>query len=523
MRAPDAIPESDSTAGAAPEAEAEPEAGAEPQPSGNGSGDLPRLANYVDGTLVPAAGGGWLDDVEHATGRVYARTPDSDGADVDAAVAAAARAFPAWAATPAAERSRLLLAIADLVEKSLDRLARAESVDTGKPITLARAVDIPRSVTNLRFFATSILHTRTDAHVTDERAINYTLRQPRGVAGCISPWNLPLYLLTWKVAPALATGNTVVAKPSEVTPMTAFLLSELCIEAGLPPGVLNIVHGLGTKAGAALVAHPDVPTVSFTGGTATGAEIARTAGPMFKKVSLELGGKNPTIVFGDADLDEALPNAVRAAFANQGQICLCGSRILVEDSIYDAFVDAFGRAAGKLKCGDPLDEATEQGALVSSAHRDKVAAAVRTARAEGGRIRHGGGVPALPERCRDGFFLQPTVITQLPLDCTTNQEEIFGPVVTISPFGDEAEAIAAANGTRYGLSANVWTRDLDRAHRVAARLQAGTVWINCWLLRDLRVPFGGMKQSGVGREGGDEALRFFTEPKNVCLKTELGS
>jgi aminomuconate-semialdehyde/2-hydroxymuconate-6-semialdehyde dehydrogenase len=484
---------------------------------------MERILNFIDGALVEPAGGDWLDVVEPATGAPYATLADSDERDANAAVAAARAAFPAWSGLPAAERSRHMLAIADLIERDLEPLARAESVDNGKPITLARGLDIPRAAANLRFFATAILHTTSEAHFTDDRAINYTRREPRGVAVCISPWNLPLYLLTWKIAPALATGNTVVAKPSEVTPMTAFRLAALCREAGLPPGVLNIVHGLGSKVGADLVRHPEVPAISFTGGTATGAEIARTAAPAFKKLGLELGGKNASVVFADAINDDTMENVVRAAFANQGQVCLCGSRVLVERSAYDAFVEEFIGRARALTVGDPLEESTTIGALVSAPHRDKVRSYVDLARQEGGDVRCGGGVPdGLPPRCRDGFFLEPTVITGLGPTCRTNQEEIFGPVVTILPFEDEVDAVAIANGTPYGLAASLWTADIDRGHRVAAALDAGTVWVNCWLLRDLRVPFGGMKQSGVGREGGDEALRFFTEPKNVCVRTRSG-
>jgi len=477
------------------------------------------LTNYIDGRMTAPAAGGYLDKIDPATGQVVARVPDSDGTDVARAVAAANAAFPAWAATPAAERSRVLLAIADGIDRRLDALARAESIDTGKPVTLARTLDIPRAAANFRFFATAILHTETETHATDHTALNYTLRRPRGVAGLISPWNLPLYLLSWKIAPALATGNTAVAKPSELTPTTATLLGEICQEAGLPPGVLNLIHGLGARAGMAVVEHPDVRSISFTGGTATGAVIARTAAPLFKKLTLELGGKNPTIVFADADLDRHLPSIVRSAFANQGEICLCGSRILVEAPLFDTFVERFVAAVTRLKVGDPLDPATEFGALVSAGHRDKVASYLDLARAEGGTIRCGGGRPAdLPARCADGYFLSPTVITGLPMTCRTNQEEIFGPIVTVTPFRDEAEAVALANDSRYGLAASIWTEQLGRAHRVAEAVQCGTIWVNCWLLRDLRVPFGGMRQSGVGREGGNEAIRFFTEPKNVCLK-----
>lgn len=477
-----------------------------------------RIANFIDGRFQAPAGGELLNDVDPATGAVWAQLPDSDERDVNLAVAAAERAFPAWSATPAAQRSGVLLRIADLIEENLEKLAHAESVDTGKPVSLARTLDIPRAAANFRFFATAILHTESKAHFTDDRAINYTLRAPRGVAGLISPWNLPLYLFSWKVAPAIATGNTAVAKPSEITPATAHMLAELCSSAQLPAGVLNIVHGLGPKVGAAIVAHPRVPAISFTGGTRTGGEIARVAGPMFKSLSLELGGKNANIVFADADMEQCIATSMRAAYSNQGQICLCGSRIFVERSTYAGFLDEFVRRATRLRIGDPLDPATEQGAIASEQHLKKILGCLEVAKAEGGTIVCGGRVPAnLPERFRHGYFLEPTVVTGLGPDCRTNREEIFGPVVTIAPFDTEEEVVRMANATEYGLSASLWTANLDRAHRVAAGIHAGTVWINCWLLRDLRVPFGGMRQSGVGREGGDDAIRFFTEPKNVCL------
>ena len=476
------------------------------------------LANHIDGRSTEPRDGTYLDDIDPATGAVHARVPASEAADVGLAVDAARRAFPGWAATPAAERSRILVRLADALEGRLDEFVRAESIDSGKPVKLARSLDIPRAVANLRFFATAILHTGSDLFPTDDRALNYTLRRPRGVAGLISPWNLPLYLFTWKIAPAIATGNTVVAKPSELTPWTAAMLAELSAEVGLPPGVLNVVHGLGAAAGSAIVDHPDVPAISFTGGTATGATIARSAAPVFKKLSLELGGKNATVVFGDVDLDEVMPGIVRSAFENQGEICLCGSRLFVEAPLFDRFVGAFADAVGRLRIGDPLDEATDQGALVSAAHREKVESYIALSRELGGEIVTGGGRPAtLPARVRDGYFVEPTVVTGLPVDCRVNLEEIFGPVVTVTPFSSESDVVDWANGTKYGLAASVWTNDLRRAHRVAGALDAGTVWINTWLLRDLRVPFGGMKESGVGREGGDEALRFFTEPKTVSL------
>jgi aminomuconate-semialdehyde/2-hydroxymuconate-6-semialdehyde dehydrogenase len=466
-----------------------------------------RIANFIGGAFAAPHSGAYFDDINPSTEEPIAEVPDSDASDIDDAVRAARDAFPGWSATPAAERSRLLLKLADLIEKNFDELAELESADSGKPLSLSRILDIPRAIANFRFFATAILHTSTDAHIMDSAAINYTLRQPLGVVGLISPWNLPLYLLSWKIAPAIAAGNTCVAKPSEMTPLTANRLAELSLEAGIPAGVINIVHGLGGKAGRALTVHDDVAAISFTGGTVTGSAVAVNAAPRFKKLSLELGGKNPTIVFDDADLSEAFRTTVRAAFWNQGEICLCGSRVFVQSTVYDKFVEGFVRMANDLRIGEDI------GALISAAHLEKVTDYIELAKREGGTIAAGG-----KRVDRKGYFVEPTVITGLGVDCRVLQEEIFGPVVTITPFSDEAEAIRFANSTRYGLSSSVWTRDLSRAHRVAAAIESGTVWINCWLLRDLRVPFGGMKESGVGREGGVESLRFFTETKNVCVK-----
>jgi aminomuconate-semialdehyde/2-hydroxymuconate-6-semialdehyde dehydrogenase len=480
--------------------------------------ERPQIRNFIDGQFIVPVGGKYLDNIEPATGKPYSQVADSDGRDVELAVAAAEKGFVNWSRKPAAERSGILLRIADLIERDLDQFARAESIDTGKPISLARGLDIPRAVANFRFFATAILHTENEAHVTDGVAFNYTLRQPRGIAGLISPWNLPLYLLSWKIAPAIAVGNTAIAKPSELTPMTAYLLCHTCGEAGLPNGVLNIVHGTGPSVGAAITGHPKIGTISFTGGTVTGRKVAEACAPLFKKVSLELGGKNPNIVFADADLDAAIAGSVRSSFANQGQVCLCGSRVFVERSAYKNFVERFIEKASALRLGDPLDDKTDQGAIVSKTQLDKVKFYVDLAQKEGGTIALGGSAPkSVNERCQSGYFFPPTVITDLPLSCRVNREEIFGPVITITPFDNEDEVIGYANDTEYGLASSVWTQNLNRAHRVAEKIHTGTVWVNCWLVRDLRVPFGGMKASGVGREGGEEALRFFTEPKNICI------
>jgi aminomuconate-semialdehyde/2-hydroxymuconate-6-semialdehyde dehydrogenase len=477
-----------------------------------------RTNNFIDGQFVEPIGGKYLENIEPATGHRYSQVAESDSRDVDLAVVAAEQAFTDWARKPAAERSVILLRIADLIERDLEKLARAESIDSGKPLSLTRTLDIPRATSTFRFFATAILHTESAAHMTDSIAFNYTLRQPRGIAGLISPWNLPLFLLSWKVAPAIAVGNTAIAKPSELTPMTAYMLCEICREAGLPKGVLNVVHGTGSNVGATITAHPKINTISFTGGTAAGRNVAEACAPFFKNVALELGGKNPYIVFADADLDAAIAGSVRSSFANQGQGCLCSSRVFVERPVYKNFVGRFIDKTSRLKVGDPLEEKTDQGAIVSKTQLDKVKFYVDLARKEGGATAVGGSMPEpINDRCRDGYFFQPTVVTGLPVSCRTNREEIFGPVVTITPFDNEAQVIGYANDCDYGLAATVWTQDLNRAHRMAEEIHAGTVWVNCWLVRDLRVPFGGMKKSGIGREGGEEALRFFTEAKNICI------
>lgn len=474
-----------------------------------------KIENYIDGELVTPINDRYLPNYEPATGLHYSDVPESDASDVQAAVEAAEQAASEWARTPAERRAQYLWNIAEGIETKLSQLAKAEAIDNGKPLSLAQTVDIPRAAANFRFFAHAITQFSSEAHIMEEVAINYTHRHPLGVVGCISPWNLPLYLFTWKIAPALAAGNTVVAKPSELTPMTAYLLAEICIENDLPPGVLNIIHGTGLSAGVELVKHPTVKAISFTGGTNTGADIARIAAPMFKKLSLELGGKNPVLIFADCDYEKMLQTTVASSFRNQGQICLCGSRIFVERSIYNRFKADFIARVKELTIGDPLLPTTQMGAVVSEAHQQKILSYIRLP--EGGEILTGGDAVRVPGRCEKGWFVAPTVIEGRAYDCRTNQEEIFGLVVTLTPFDTEEEVLQYANSTPYGLAAVVWTNHLQRAHRVAAQLQTGIVWVNCWMLRDLRTPFGGMKNSGVGREGGFEALRFFTDAQNVCV------
>jgi aminomuconate-semialdehyde/2-hydroxymuconate-6-semialdehyde dehydrogenase len=475
------------------------------------------IINYIQGELLAPISKQYLDNIEPALGKTYSYIADSDKDDVELAVKAAKNAFPAWASMKAVERSQYLLKIADKIEENLEKLAKAEAQDSGKPLALARRMDIPRAASNFRFFATAILHQQNECYPTDQVALNYVLRQPIGVVGCISPWNLPLYLFTWKIAPALAAGCTVVAKPSELTPLTAFMLAQICQEVGLPKGVLNIVQGLGSKVGNAIVSHPQIKAISFTGGTQTGKTIANIAAPMFKKLSLELGGKNPNIVFADCDFEKAVTTSVAAAFTNQGQICLCGSRIFVERSIYKAFKEAFVEKVKALKIGNPFEENTQIGAVVSAQHYQKVLSYIDLAQKEGGKIIYGGHSVKLIGENEQGYFISPTVIEGLDAYCRTNQEEIFGSVVTLQTFDNEEEVIQWANSTQYGLAATIWTQNLNKAHHIAAKLESGIVWVNTWLMRDLRTPFGGVKNSGVGREGGWEALHFFTETKNVCI------
>jgi aminomuconate-semialdehyde/2-hydroxymuconate-6-semialdehyde dehydrogenase len=479
---------------------------------------MEKLQNFINGNYCAPLGGEYIDNYEPATGKVYSLIPNSDERDVELAVKAAEAAFPIWSSMSAEDRSAILVRLSEGIEKRMDEFVAAESRDNGKPLTLAAHVDIPRAISNFHFFATGIIHFASESHYMEGVGVNYTIRKPVGIVGCISPWNLPLYLFSWKIAPALAAGNCVVAKPSEITPYTAFLLGQVAKDAGMPDGVLNILHGLGGSVGDAIVKHPKIKAISFTGGTKTGEYIARTAAPMFKKLSLELGGKNPNIIFADCDFDDMLSTTLRSSFANQGQICLCGSRIFVERPIYDKFKEAFVAKVAKTTVSNPEDPKAILGAVVSLPHLEKVLSYVELAKEEGGTVLTGGVRVQLEGEFKDGYYLRPTVIEGLAYDCRTNQEEIFGPVVTITPFDTEEEVLLMANSTQYGLAATLWTSDLKRAHRMADKIQSGIVWINSWLVRDLRTPFGGVKASGVGREGGLEALRFFTEPKNVFIK-----
>lgn len=461
-----------------------------------------RIEHWIGGRSQAPAGGQWLDDVDPKTGAILAQVARGNAADVAAAVAAA-QAAPVL---PVKERAELLERVARIIEQRLEEFVLAEAADSGKTPAQARAMDIPRGLDNLRFFAAAIRTGETGFHAA-EGGFSYTLRQPLGVVATITPWNFPFHLFTWKLAPAIAAGNAVIAKPSEMTPVTATMTAQVFAEAGAPPGLLNVVHGLGHEAGEALISHPGVKAISFTGSTVAGRHIAGVAAPLLKKVTLELGGKNPTVVFADAVFEAAVTGAARAAFFNTGQVCLCGSRLLVERSLHDRFVQAL---VTETKNWQPPDNL---GALVSAAHRDKVERYVKLAAQDGGKIVCGG--TRLPPD--GGCCFAPTVITGLDHGARSVQEEIFGPVVSVHSFDTEDQALALANGVEYGLAASVWTRDLSRAHRMAERIQAGTVWINCWNRRDYRAPFGGMKASGTGREGGRYSLEFFSQDRNVCV------
>lgn len=479
-----------------------------------------KILNYIDGKFIEPLNKKYIDNYNPSLGTVYGQIPDSNSEDVHLAIAAAKKAFPMWSQLSAEERAKYLKNLAAGILQKLDLFVLAESTDNGKPVSVSKAVDIPRSAKNFEFFADAITQFHGESFRTDKSTINYTDYSALGPVACISPWNLPLYLLSWKIAPALAAGNTVVAKPSELTPLTAFLLSQVAYQIGLPAGVLNIVHGTGLAVGAPLVEHVDIKAVSFTGSTATGRNIAKAVASQFKKVSLEMGGKNPNIIFADCDFEKAVETTVRSSFANQGQICLCGSRLFVEKPIYEKFKNALLEKINKLKQGDPMLHETEQGAVVSKEHMEKVLNYIQLAKVEGGKILVGGKPTEMTGKLSKGYFIQPTLIEGLSHTCRTNQEEIFGPVATIMPFTTESEVLEMANSTKYGLACSIWTSNLNRAQKLAVKIESGIVWINTWMFRDLRTPFGGVKESGFGREGGMEALKFFSEVKNICIQTE---
>lgn len=476
-----------------------------------------QLQNFINGEFKEPSTKRYLPSYNPATGKVAAEVADSSELDVVQAIQAAQRAFEKWSELSARERAQYLYRIADLIDEKTEHLAQLESEDQGKPIELARAMDIPRAAQNFRFFAGQELHRTETATDQNGEFLNYVLRQPLGVAGLIAPWNLPLYLLSWKIAPAIAVGNTCVAKPSELTSRTAVALAEILNDAGLPAGVVNLVLGRGEPVGRMICQHPGVSIVSFTGGTQTGEKILDYTKSSFKKVSLELGGKNASIVLKDANLKKAIPELVRSAFLNQGEICLCGSRILIQEEIFDEFCEKFVEQVKKLKVGDPKDSNTFMGPLVSQEHLQKVLAAVETIKKDQGKVLTGGERLQLTGELEQGYFMSPTVIKDLTFCSEIHQTEIFGPVVTLNSFKYPFDAVKLANTSPYGLSASIWTENLGRAHKLARGLQVGTVWVNCWMKRDLRMPFGGQKASGLGREGGDASIDFFTETKTVCI------
>ncbi len=481
---------------------------------------MKKILNYINGELKEPKNGKFMENMNPATGKAYSLVPDSNEADVLEAIAAAKTAFPAWSQTTVEDRVRFMRQIAAKIQERGAELVLAESTDSGKPVGVSSTVDIPRSQANFEFFADAMTQFHGETFQTDTRALNYVTYSPLGVVACISPWNLPLYLFTWKIAPALAAGNTVVAKPSELTPMTAYLLSEIAMEVGLPKGVLNIIHGRGPDVGAPMVNHPAIKAVSFTGSTATGRNIAQSVAGSFKKISLEMGGKNGNVIFADCDFDKAVASTVRSSFSNQGQICLCGSRIFVEKSIYEKFKTALVEKTKQLKQGDPLKAETQQGAVVSKDHQAKVLSYIEQAQHENAKILCGGKKAEMGGELAAGYFIQPTLIEGLSYQSKVNQEEIFGPVATLTPFETEEEVLKMVNSTKYGLAASVWTQDLKRGHRIAQGIESGIVWVNTWMLRDLRTPFGGVKESGVGREGGKHALEFMSEVKNICIGME---
>ena len=480
------------------------------------------IQNYIDGEFVSSKS--QFNDINPADGSVIAEVSEADKDQVDAAVQSARLALRGeWGRSSVRERAASLYRIADGIEKRFDCFVAAEVADTGKPIALAAQLDVPRAAANFRVFADLVKTAGLESFQTETTdgkcALNYAVRKPLGVVGIITPWNLPLLLLTWKVAPALACGNTLVVKPSEETPATASLLAEVMEEAGMPIGVYNVIHGFGpNSAGEFLTQHPDVNAVTFTGESATGAAIMKTVAASVKPVSFELGGKNAAIVFEDSDFDETVRGISDAAFLNTGQVCLCAERVYVQRKIFDHLVDALKQKADGLRVGSPTESATELGPLISSQHRKKVLSYYQLAVSEGAQTIAGGGVPQFGNRLDQGFYVQPTIYTGLSESARCMREEIFGPVCHITPFDSEEEAVSLANDTKYGLAASIWTSNLKRGHRVAQQMNVGITWVNCWFLRDLRTPFGGVGLSGIGREGGMHSLNFYSELNNICIR-----
>ena len=476
------------------------------------------IKNYINGKLSNNSNLNHIEVYNPSIGKIYATCPNSDSKTLDSAIKSSKKAFPAWSKLSYSERAKFLFKISNLLEKNIDKFSKYESMDNGKPLTLSRNLDVPRAIENLRFFGSIISNNKSDAFYMENIGINYTIKQPLGIVGTISPWNLPLYLFTWKIAPALVTGNCVIAKPSEITPMTAYLFSKLCIEAELPKGVLNILHGMGSKIGLNIVKHDEIKAISFTGGTETGKIISAECSKSFKKLNLEMGGKNPVLIFDDCDYSKMINNIIKSSFLNQGQICLAGSRLYVHKNIYKKFKNDFVKEVKKIITGDPFHKLSDQGAIVSKEHQNKIDSYINIAIKEGCKVLQGGNKIKMKDHCENGWYFEPTIIENYDNNSKVNQDEIFGPVVTLNSFESDQEAVDLANNNDYGLASIIWTENINKAHRIADEIQSGIVWINCWLERDLRTPFGGMKKSGYGKEGGNHALDFFTREKNVCIK-----
>ncbi len=475
------------------------------------------VKNFISGEFSMGRSNDRIDLYEPATGKIYGYLNDSNIEDVNSAIAAAKAVFPLWSKLTVKDRSEFLINISKEMSLRLNTFSKYETRDTGKPISLSNNLDIPRAIENFQFFADYIRKYNFTEHLNNNKSKNKIQRSPLGVVCCISPWNLPLYLFTWKIAPALASGNTVVAKPSEIAPYTAYMLGDVCNRVGLPKGVLNIINGRGSTVGNHIVSHKEIKAISFTGGTSTGKKIYENASSPLKKLSLEMGGKNPAIIFDDCDYELMINNLVRSCFLNQGQICLCSSRLLVQKTIYNRFKEDFCKKVSQLVIGNPLELDTEFGAISSKDQYKKIINYIALARKEGARVLIGGNKVKLNGLCTNGWFIEPTILEGLDQRSRLNQDEIFGPVVTLQSFNSIEQAIDIANDTIYGLSSTIWTKDIEKGMDISKQIDAGVIWINSWLIRDLRTPFGGMKHSGFGREGGNEILNFFTEQKNICF------